>query len=60
MIPSDWLGYLHPTSFGRDGASGQIAFADPTAKIGFGYETNRMGDSERGQSVVRALLKTLE
>ena len=60
MIPSDWQRYLSSKSFGHDGAGGQIAFADPMAKIGFAYVTNRMGDFERGQSVVRALTKTLE
>ncbi|XAS72899.1 serine hydrolase domain-containing protein [Micrococcaceae bacterium Sec5.1] len=60
MIPSDWQRYLSPKSFGHDGAGGQTAFADPTAKIGFAYVTNRMGDFERGQSVIRALAKTLE
>lgn len=59
MIPSDWQRYLSPKSFGHDGAGGQTAFADPTAKIGFAYVTNRMGDFERGQSVIRALAKTL-
>ncbi|MDQ0691271.1 serine hydrolase domain-containing protein [Arthrobacter sp. W4I7] len=59
MIPSDWERYLSPKSFGHDGAGGQIAFADPTAKIGFAYVTNRMGDFERGQSVIRALARTL-
>lgn len=33
----------NPDSFGHPGAGGSIGFADPAAKIGFGYVMNRMG-----------------
>ena len=59
MVPSDWERYLTLDSFGHDGAGGQVAFADPGAKIGFAYLTNQMGDWTRGQSVVAALSRAL-
>lgn len=34
---------LGPRSFGHGGAGGEIAFADDTSKVGFGYINNRMG-----------------
>ncbi len=33
----------HPSSFGMPGAGGSFGFADPEAKIGYGYVLNRMG-----------------
>jgi len=33
----------HPGSFGHPGAGGSFGFADPQAKIGYAYVTNRMG-----------------
>lgn len=33
----------NPGSFGAPGAGGSIGFADPKAKIGYAYVTNRMG-----------------
>ncbi|MEU7748273.1 serine hydrolase domain-containing protein [Nonomuraea sp. NPDC049158] len=59
MVPSDWQRYLSPASFGHDGAGGQVAFADPEARMGFAYLTNRMGDWDRGKSVVAALAQAL-
>jgi CubicO group peptidase (beta-lactamase class C family) len=38
--PKDPFG--HPNSFGMPGSGGSFGFADPEAKIGFGYVTNRM------------------
>lgn len=55
MVPSDWEPYLSARSFGHDGAGGQVAFADPEFRVGFGYLVNQMGDWQRGQSVVAAL-----
>lgn len=48
--------YLTPQGFGHDGAGGQVAFAEPEARIGFAFLTNTMeaGD-DRGTSIVDAL-----
>jgi CubicO group peptidase (beta-lactamase class C family) len=59
MVPSDWDPYLSSTSFGHDGAGGQIAFADPASRIGFAYLTSRWGDWQRGFSVIAALRDAL-
>lgn len=59
MVPSNWEPYLSSSSFGHDGAGGQVAFADPTFRVGFGYVTNQMGGWERGQSIVAALRAVL-
>jgi CubicO group peptidase (beta-lactamase class C family) len=47
------------SSFGSPGAGGALGFADPTASIGYGYVTNRMGTSLTGDPRDRALRDAL-
>lgn len=45
-------------AFGHPGAGGSLGFADPEARLGFGYVTNRMGNGitidERAQALIDA------
>jgi CubicO group peptidase (beta-lactamase class C family) len=45
-------------AFGHPGAGGSLGFADPSARVGFGYVTNRMGSEitidERPQALIDA------
>jgi len=43
MLPQEHDAFAPEGSFGHPGAGGSIGFADPTAKVGFGYVMNRMG-----------------
>jgi CubicO group peptidase (beta-lactamase class C family) len=40
--PHDQMG-LNTHPFGHPGAGGSLGFADPDARIGFGYTMNKMG-----------------
>ena len=42
QLDSEARRYLSDGCFGHDGAGGQVGFADPVRKIGFGYVTNWM------------------
>jgi CubicO group peptidase (beta-lactamase class C family) len=54
---------LGETAFGHVGMGGSIGFADPAARLSFGYTMNRMGAgillNERGQSLVDAAYRAL-
>ena len=54
---------LSEATFGHPGAGGSIAFADPEARLSFGYTMNKMGPgiglNERGQSLVDAVYLSL-
>ena len=49
--------YLTAQSFGHDGAGGQVQFADPEHKLGFGFVTNWMmgPDDMRATRIIDAL-----
>jgi CubicO group peptidase (beta-lactamase class C family) len=49
----------NPRSFGHPGAGGSLGYADPDAKIGFGYVMNRMGTSILIDSRVTRLIDAL-
>ncbi|WP_030159509.1 serine hydrolase domain-containing protein [Glycomyces sp. NRRL B-16210] len=51
---------LSDASFGHDGASGQLAFADAEARLGFGYVNGSMiAEDTRAERLVLALRKSL-
>jgi CubicO group peptidase (beta-lactamase class C family) len=54
---------LSEEAFGHPGSGGSIGFADPVARMSFGYSMNRMGQgvglNERGQSLVDATYLSL-
>jgi CubicO group peptidase (beta-lactamase class C family) len=51
------------TAFGHAGAGGSVGFADPEARLAFGYSMNRMGAgillNDRGQALVDATYRAL-
>ena len=51
------------SAFGHVGAGGSVGFADPAARMSFGYAMNKMGPgilmNERGQSLVDAAYRCL-
>jgi CubicO group peptidase (beta-lactamase class C family) len=48
MKPSEGFPFGHPTSYGAPGAGGAMGYADPEARIGYGYVTSRMGTQLSG------------
>ena len=54
---------LGGAAFGHPGAGGSLGFADPAARMSFGYAMNRQGEgillNERGQSLVDATYRCL-
>lgn len=61
QLDSEARRYLTASSFGHDGAGGQVAFADPELRVGFAFLTNRMEaiDDHRATRVVDALRAAL-
>lgn len=48
MKPSDGFVFGHEGAFGAPGSGGSMGYADPQARLGYGYVTNRMGTDLRG------------
>lgn len=57
QLDSEARRYLAEDCFGHDGAGGQVGFADPTRRIGFGFVTNWMmgPEDKRATEIVSAL-----
>jgi CubicO group peptidase (beta-lactamase class C family) len=60
--PHDPMG-PNPRPFGHPGAGGSLGFADPDAKVGFGYTMNKMGPyiliDPRARALIDALYASL-
>ncbi len=65
MLPQDGIEAYGPSpgAFGHTGAGGSIGFADPVARVSFGYVTNRMGTAilidPRARSLIDAVYAAL-
>ncbi|MGQ4383757.1 serine hydrolase domain-containing protein [Streptomyces sp. SAS_270] len=61
MVHSTRRGMAGPGSFGHDGAGGQLAFAHPGLRLGFGFQTAQAGgdDDIRAEILSAALRSSL-
>lgn len=61
QLDSETRRFVTPDGFGHDGAGGQVAFADPSARIGFAFLTSQMEgiNDVRGTAIVDALRSAL-
>lgn len=61
QLDSEARRYLGDACFGHDGAGGQVGFADPQRRIGFGFVTNWMmgPEDQRATAVIAALRSVL-
>jgi CubicO group peptidase (beta-lactamase class C family) len=61
--PSPKNPFAHPSAFGGPGAGGSSGFADPNARIGYGYVPNRMGtylDDPRDAALRNAMYRSIK
>lgn len=61
QLDSEARRYLDGNCFGHDGAGGQVGFADPQRRIGFGFVTNWMmgPEDQRATAIIKALRESL-
>ena len=61
QLDSEARRYLGEGCFGHDGAGGQVGFADPSRRIGFGFVTNWMmgPEDQRATGIISALRKVV-
>lgn len=60
QLDSEARRYTGPKCFGHDGAGGQVGFADPERRIGFGFVTNwMMGPEDRRATAIIDALRSL-
>ena len=59
MKPSEFVHFGSRAAFGAPGAGGSMGFADPAARLGYGYVTDKMGMELRGDPRDVALRRAL-
>jgi CubicO group peptidase (beta-lactamase class C family) len=59
MKPCEAWPFQHESAFGHPGAGGSLGFADPESGVGYGYVTNQMGVSLKGDPRDIALREAL-
>ncbi len=62
MKPNPDNPFAHPSSFGNPGTGGSMGFADPHARIGYGYVPNQIGthlEDPREAALRRAMYRSI-
>ena len=59
MKPSELIPFGSDAAFGAPGAGGSMGFADPAARLGYGYVTNKMGMDLQGDPRDLAMRRAL-
>jgi CubicO group peptidase (beta-lactamase class C family) len=59
MKPSEFVEFGSEAAFGAPGAGGSMGFADPAARLGYGYVTDKMGMALQGDPRDLALRRAL-
>lgn len=59
MKPSGFIDFGSEAAFGAPGAGGSMGFADPAARLGYGYVTDKMGAQLQGDPRDLALRRAL-